>query len=59
MSLTVVDSGPTHFSVALIPFTWEHTNLSKLQVGDPVNLEFDVLGKYVLQYLRELGSLPS
>jgi riboflavin synthase len=44
--------------VALIPYTWEHTNLSKLKVGDPVNLEFDVLGKYVLQYLRELGSLP-
>jgi len=43
--------------VALIPYTWDHTNLSKLQVGDPVNLEFDVLGKYVLQYLRELGSL--
>jgi riboflavin synthase len=57
VSLTVVDSGPTHFSVALIPYTWEHTNLSKLKVGDPVNLEFDVLGKYVLQYLRELGSL--
>ena len=47
ISLTVVDSALDGFSVAIIPYTWEHTNLSRLEVGDPVNLEFDVMGKYV------------
>ena len=47
ISLTVVDSALDGFSVAIIPYTWEHTNLSRLKVGDPVNLEFDVMGKYV------------
>lgn len=47
VSLTVVNSGPGNFSVAIIPFTLEHTNFGKLKVGDSVNLEFDILGKYV------------
>ena len=42
-----MDSALDGFSVAIIPYTWEHTNLSRLKVGDPVNLEFDVMGKYV------------
>ncbi len=51
VSLTVVDSGDDFFSVELIPYTWEHTNLSRLQVGEPVNLEFDIVGKYVARLL--------
>ena len=47
VSLTVVDSFPDAFSVAIIPYTWEHTNLSKLAPGDNVNIEFDILGKYM------------
>jgi len=47
ISLTVVDSFPDAFSVAIIPYTWENTNLKFLNVGDPVNLEFDVIGKYL------------
>jgi riboflavin synthase len=43
----VVDSFPDAFSVAIIPYTWEHTNLSKLNLGDTVNIEFDILGKYM------------
>ena len=46
-SLTVIDSSSGKFSVALIPYTWEYTNFHALQVGDRVNLEFDVIGKYV------------
>lgn len=46
-SLTVVDSAPGYFSVAIIPYTWEHTNFHKLKVGDTVNLEFDIIGKYI------------
>lgn len=47
VSLTVVDSLADEFSIAIIPYTWEHTNLHQLQVGDSVNLEFDILGKYI------------
>jgi riboflavin synthase len=46
-SLTVVDSKPDQFSVAIIPYTYEHTNFHRLSPGDSVNLEFDVIGKYV------------
>ncbi|MEE2918940.1 MAG: riboflavin synthase [Bacteroidota bacterium] len=51
ISLTVVESGPGHFSVAIIPYTWEHTNLHQTEVGSPMNLEFDVMGKYVAKLL--------
>ena len=47
VSLTVVNSTKTGFSVAIIPYTWENTTFKTLQVGDTVNLEFDVIGKYV------------
>ncbi|MFV9483579.1 riboflavin synthase [Christiangramia sp. ASW11-125] len=47
VSLTVVKSKATEFSVAIIPYTYEHTNFKDLQKGDTVNLEFDVIGKYV------------
>ena len=47
VSLTVVNSKATEFSVAIIPYTYEHTNFKDLQEGDTVNLEFDVIGKYV------------
>ncbi|WP_264566333.1 riboflavin synthase [Flavobacterium sp. N3904] len=47
VSLTVVDSGESNFSVAIIPYTYEHTNFHSFVVGTKVNLEFDVIGKYV------------
>lgn len=53
VSLTVVDSGKNSFSVAIIPYTLDHTTFKQLQVGDTVNLEFDVIGKYVAR-LHEL-----
>lgn len=51
-SLTVVDSKDQEFSVCIIPFTLEHTNFHTLKVGDRVNLEFDIIGKYVAKILR-------
>jgi riboflavin synthase len=50
-SLTVVDSLPKSFSVCIIPYTYEHTNFHQLNVGDSVNLEFDIIGKYVAKLL--------
>lgn len=47
VSLTVVDSKANEFSVAIIPYTYEHTCFQSYQVGSTVNLEFDVIGKYV------------
>jgi riboflavin synthase len=47
VSLTVVNSGTNSFSVAIIPYTFEHTNFKNIKVGDLVNLEFDVIGKYI------------
>ena len=47
VSLTVVDSTIGEFSVAIIPYTWEFTNLHTLKEGTKVNLEFDILGKYI------------
>ena len=52
ISLTVVDSAPGRFTVAIIPYTWEHTNLHRTPVGAPMNLEFDVRGKYVARLLE-------
>ena len=46
-SLTVVNSKKNSFSVAIIPYTFEHTNFNSFEIGSVVNLEFDVLGKYV------------
>lgn len=47
VSLTVVDSKINEFSVAIIPYTFEHTNFKSFKVGTKINLEFDVIGKYV------------
>jgi riboflavin synthase len=54
-SLTVVDSTPGSFSVAVIPYTYQHTNFSQLRVGSTVNLEFDILGKYLARLLQQRG----
>ncbi|MFH4969347.1 riboflavin synthase [Gaetbulibacter sp. M240] len=51
-SLTVVNSQKDHFSVAIIPYTYKHTNFNTFKKGTVVNLEFDVLGKYVSRLLE-------
>jgi riboflavin synthase len=53
ISLTVADSKENQFSVAIIPYTWEHTNMNTLKVGDRVNLEFDIIGKYVARLMSK------
>jgi riboflavin synthase len=52
-SLTVVNSKKNRFSVAIIPYTFEFTNFHRLKIGDKVNLEFDVIGKYVARLLAQ------
>lgn len=52
VSLTVVDAHRLGFSVCIIPYTFEHTTFKYMQVGDLVNLEFDMIGKYVHQFLK-------
>lgn len=52
ISLTVVDSTDNGFSVCIIPYTYEHTNFHELKVGDKVNLEFDIIGKYVARLMK-------
>ena len=47
VSLTVINSGINTLSVAIIPYTYEHTNFNFIKVGDIVNLEFDMIGKYI------------
>lgn len=51
-SLTVVDSKDNQFSVCIIPYTYEFTNFHQLKVGDKINLEFDIIGKYVAKLMR-------
>lgn len=53
VSMTVADLKDNTFSVGIIPHTWEETVFSKKKVGDRVNLEFDVLGKYVIKLTEE------
>jgi len=53
ISLTVVNSKENSFSVAIIPYTYEHTNMKSLKIGDTVNLEFDIIGKYVARLTRQ------
>ena len=55
VSLTVVEAAYQHFSVTIIPFTYEHTHFHQLEVGSKVNLEFDVLGKYLLKLMASRG----
>jgi riboflavin synthase len=52
VSLTVVDSLTNSFSVAIIPYTFEHTNFNQLRHGQKVNIEFDIIGKYVARLLH-------
>jgi len=52
VSLTVINASDTSFSTAIIPFTFKHTNFNLLKIGDEVNLEFDIIGKYVARVLR-------
>jgi riboflavin synthase len=51
-SLTVVDSQDDSFTVCIIPYTYEHTVFHQLSVGDRVNLEFDILGKYIKKLMQ-------
>lgn len=53
VSLTVLDSTIGEFSVAIIPYTWEFTNLHQLKEGTIVNLEFDILGKYIKRLMNK------
>lgn len=53
ISLTVVDSQKNKFSVAIIPYTYNHTNFKNLNIGDTVNLEFDMVGKYISKLVNQ------
>ena len=53
ISLTVAHNGENEFSVAIIPYTWEHTNLKNLEISSRVNLEFDIIGKYVAKLMKK------
>ncbi|MBC8265822.1 MAG: riboflavin synthase [Flavobacteriales bacterium] len=55
VSLTVVNSKDTSFSVAIIPYTFWHTNFQNIAIGDTVNIEFDILGKYISKmFMRDM-----
>ncbi len=58
ISLTVADVGEDWFSVKVVPYTWEATNLASRSPGDEVNLEADILGKYVFRLMQE-GRSPA
>lgn len=53
ISLTVAKSEDHQFSVAIIPYTWEFTNMQYLRKGDKVNLEFDIIGKYIARLINK------
>lgn len=53
ISLTVAREEGSRFTVAIIPYTWDHTNLKHYKVGDEVNIEFDLFGKYINRYLEK------
>lgn len=55
VSLTVVNPIGDTFSVAIIPYTYEHTTFKQLQEGDTINLEFDIIGKYIAKYAQLYG----
>lgn len=54
ISLTVAREKDDLFTVAIIPYTWRHTNLQFKKTGDEVNLEFDIIGKYVVRYMASI-----
>ena len=57
VSLTVTKTMNQEIEVAIIPYTYEHTNFQQIQVGDLVNIEFDILGKYFLKNAKNLTGL--
>ncbi len=57
VSLTVVNSRPKSFQVAIIPFTHEVTNFHEIAPGTVVNIEFDIIGKYIAKILKQLGKI--
>ena len=57
VSLTVVDSGSNSFSVAIIPYTFEHTSFKQLKIGHKANIEFDIVGKYIAKLLTNNSGL--
>src|SRR5919197_3203725 len=59
VSLTLVDVGADFFSVALIPYTLSHTTLGERRVGERVNLEIDLIGKYVRKYIQQLFAVST
>ena len=56
VSLTVVNPTTERFTVAIIPYTFEHTNFKTLKIGDSINLEFDIIGKYIGRYFEIYSS---
>ncbi len=58
VSLTVAGLSERQFDVQIVPYTWQHTNLQTLRAGDPVNLECDVVGKYVAR-MAEVAGAPT
>ncbi len=54
VSLTIVDIDREQFSVAIIPYTYANTNFKTIKIGDKINIEFDVLGKYIIKYLDNI-----
>jgi riboflavin synthase len=59
ISLTVAGLGDAQFDVQVIPFTWEHTTLRSLRIGDPVNLECDMVGKYIVRRMELSSTMRS
>lgn len=57
VSLTVADAAPSRLSVAIIPYTFAHTTIAALEKGSEVNLEFDILGKYVYRQHQAAGAV--
>ena len=56
VSLTIINLDVSQFEIQLVPYTWEHTTFKTYRTGEAVNLECDILGKYVV-HAMELGSL--
>ncbi len=59
VSLTVVEPTDAQFKVAIIPYTYEHTNFRALAAGSRVNLEFDIIGKYIARQMHAYAGLPT
>jgi riboflavin synthase len=59
VSLTVVNSQAKSFEVAIIPYTYEITNFHEIEPGTVVNIEFDIIGKYIAKILKQLGKIWS